>query len=114
MSEPTRYYSSIQEKAVAKLLEGRVTSNSGAGKFTGGDVIVREASLLIECKTSVSDKDSFSIKKAWIAKNKEERFEQRLSNSCLAFNFGPNQQNYFVIDEKLMQFLVEKLKEENQ
>ena len=73
MSKPTRYYSSVQENTVAKLLDGRVTSNSGAGKFAGGDVVVSEASLLVECKTSVSDKDSFSVKKAWLAKNKEEK-----------------------------------------
>lgn len=35
----------------------------------------------------------------------------RLDNSCIAFNFGPDQPNYYVINEKLMKFLVEKLEE---
>lgn len=107
--ESTRYFSGIQENTVANLLDGKPTSNSGAGKFSGGDVINREASLLIECKTVTSDKESISIKKQWIEKNRQEKFEQRLSNSAIAFNFGPNQPNYFIIDSKLMKFLIEQL-----
>lgn len=111
--QSTRYYSNIQENKVAEMFNGQVTSNSGAGKFSGGDVIQREASLLIECKTTTSDKASVSVKKEWIEKNKQEKFTQRLSNSCIAFNFGPNQSNFFIIDEKLMRFLVDKLIEED-
>lgn len=111
--ESTRYYSDIQEKSVCKLLGATQVSNSGAGHFRKGDVVHRGASLLIECKTVVSDKESISIKKEWIEKNKEERFTQRLSDGCIAVNFGPNQPNYFIIDEKLMKFLTEKLGEEN-
>lgn len=111
--ESTRYYSDIQEKYICALLEAKQTSNSGAGLFRKGDCIQRDASLLIECKTVLSEKDSVSIKKEWITKNKEESFSQRLSNSCIAFNFGPGQPNYFVIDETLMRFLTEKLKEDN-
>jgi hypothetical protein len=109
----TREFSDIHEKSVCKLLGAQQVSNSGAGAFRKGDVVHRNASVLIECKTVVTDKKSVSIKKEWIDKNKEERFTQRLSNSSIAFNFGPNQPNYFVIDEKLMKFLVEKLEEEN-
>lgn len=109
----TRHYSSNQEKAVASLLGGYQISNSGAGKFKKGDVQVQKASLLVECKTCTSKKESFSIKEDWIKKNKEEAFENRLDNSCIAFNFGPDEPNYFVINESLMRFLVEKLEEEN-
>jgi hypothetical protein len=108
----TRYYSDIQEKSVCKLLGSQQTSNSGAGHFRKGDCVHRNASLLIECKTVVTDKESVSIKKEWFKKNKEEAFTQRLSNGTVAFNFGPNQPNYFIIDEKMMKFLVEKLEEE--
>lgn len=109
----TRDFSSKQESKIAKLLGGQVNPNSGAGKWRKGDVQVPEASLLIECKTCMSDKSSFSIKSDWIAKNKEEAYSNRLYNSCIAFNFGPDKSNYFVIDEKLMSFLVEKLIEDN-
>ena len=61
----------------------------------------------------MTDKDSVSIRKDWILKNKEESFENRLDNSCIAFNFGPGQDSYFVIDQKLMKFLTDKLIEEN-
>ena len=30
-----------------------------------------------------------------------------------SFSFGPESKNYFIIDEKLASFLVEKLEEEN-
>jgi hypothetical protein len=109
----TRYFSDIQEKSVCRLLNAVQQSNSGAGKFSKGDCVQKEASMLIECKTVVSDKSSVSIKKEWIDKNREEKFSRRLSNSCIAFNFGPNQSNYFIIDEKLMRFLVDKLIEED-
>ena len=109
----TRYYSNIQEKSVCNLLNAEQTPNSGAGRWRKGDAHQEEASLLIECKTSMKEKTSFSIRKDWIIKNKEEAFSQRLNNFCIAFNFGPEQENYFVINEKLMKFLVEKLIEEN-
>ena len=109
----TRDASSAQESHVAHLLNGKINANSGAGKWRKGDVQVPEASLLIECKTCMSPKESFSIKKEWIKKNIDEAHSNRLFNSCIAFNYAPYDKCYFVIDEKLMKFLVEKLIEEN-
>ncbi len=111
--ESTRYFSTIQEEYICKKFNATRQPNSGASLFRKGDCVNYNASLLLECKTTTSDKDSFSIKKDWIEKNKDEAFTQRVFNGCIAFNFGPNQSNYFVIDEKLMKFLVEKLEEEN-
>lgn len=110
--ESTRYFSDTQEKSVCKALGAQQQSNSGAGRWRKGDCVHKDASMLIECKTVMTDKESVSIKKDWIEKNKQEKFTQRLSSSCIAFNFGPNQQNYYIIDEKLMRFLVDKLSEE--
>jgi hypothetical protein len=107
----TREFSNKQEKAVARLLEGQVNPNSGAGKWRKGDVRIPEASMLIECKTCMQDKTSFSVKQEWIEKNKDEAFSCGLCNSAIAFNFGPDKPNYFVINERLMQFLVDNLKE---
>lgn len=109
----TRYYSQSQEIYVAELLNGRINANSGAGKFSKSDISVPEANLSIECKTCMTPKESFSIKKEWIEKNKAEGFSMRLNNQAICFNFGPESKNYFVINERLMQFLCEKLKEEN-
>jgi hypothetical protein len=108
-TESTRYYSQKQETAVAKALGGTICPNSGAGNFNKSDVQVKEASLSIECKTCMKDQTSFSIKKDWIIKHRDEAFAMRLQNHCIAFNFGPGQPNYYVIDENLMKQLVEYL-----
>lgn len=113
-TESTRFFSDAQEKSVCRALGARQMPNSGATAFKKGDVCQEAASLLIECKTPMSDKDSFSIKKDWIEKNKVEAFEMRLDNHCIAFNFGPNQPNYYIIDELTMKFLVEKLIEDRE
>ena len=111
--EATRYASSTQEKRVARKLGGQVSPNSGASLFSGGDITVPDASLLIECKTCMKPAKSFSIKKDWIEKNKEEAFTRRLENHCIAFNFDfEDKKDYYVIDDKLMAFLVECLEKE--
>lgn len=108
----TRTYSEAHENSVCKALNATRQPNSGASKFRKGDVVHKEASMLIECKCVMSEKASVSIKKDWITKNREEKFTQRLSNSCICFNFEPNGENFYVIDQKLMRYLVEKLSEE--
>ncbi len=111
-TESTRFYSDKHEKSVCKALGATQTSNSGAGNFTKGDVIQRDASLLIECKTTMTEKNSVSIKREWIDKNKQEGFAMRLGNQTICFNFGPDTPNYYIINESLMKFLVEQLKEQ--
>lgn len=112
-NKPTKYYSTIQEKAVSKLLGGETNPSSGSSKFDKSDVKVRDANTLIECKTTITNKLSFSVKLAWLEKLKEEGFGQRLTNTALAFNFGPGQPNYFIIDERLMKILVDTLRDDN-
>lgn len=109
----TREFSDIQEKQVCKLIKGYQTINSGSGCFQKGDVFKKEASLLIECKTVTTEKQSISLKYEWIKKLKEEGFSNRLYNNAIAINFKPNGENYFVIDEKLFRYLVDKLEEDN-
>ena len=110
--EATRYFSNRHEQSVCKALGGVQTSNSGAAKFSAGDVIVKDASMLIECKCSMTEKQSISLKKEWFIKNKEEAFATRLTNNCVCVNFGPDTDNIYCINEKLMRFLVEKLSDE--
>ena len=105
---PTRFYSNRQEKAVASAVGGRKVANSGATVFFKGDV--DGGDFLIECKTSCSEKQSFSVKRAWLEKNEEERYEMGKSYSALAFDFGDNGKRYYVIDEKLFVKLMELLK----
>ena len=105
MNRPTRFYSNKQEKAVAKAVNGRQTANSGATSFQKGDVVTDK--VLIECKTCTDEKKSFSIKKEWLMKNKEEAFAMRKPYNALAFNFGPNEPNYYIIDERLFKILLD-------
>lgn len=102
----TRKFSSQQEKYVAKQLKGRLQPNSGATPFKLGDVVCED--WLIECKTCIVPKQSFSIKKDWLHKLEEERFAMRKSNSALAFNFGPNEPIYYVVNEKTFKQLLDK------
>lgn len=108
--ESTRYYSDIHEKSVCKALGARQQSNSGAGLFNKGDVV--SDNILFECKTLMTDKKSFSIKKDWLDKNKKEAFSMKKDNSVLCFSFGPSSDNYYVVDEILMKHLVESLNSE--
>lgn len=108
----TRYYSGRQERKVAKALKGKTVANSGASDFVAGDVTTTD--MLIECKTCVQNKKSFSIKKEWLEKNREEAFEMGKSYSALTFNFGPDTDNYYVIDEKLFKELIKLIEKERE
>lgn len=112
--DSTRFASEIQEKRIAEKLGGKVNSNSGAGKFDKSDVYLNDIDLSIECKTCLTEKSSFSIKKEWIEKHKKEAFQTRAANNVIAFNFlYSDKKDYYVIDDKLMKFLVDKLREDN-
>ena len=108
--KPTRFYSKKQEDAVAKSLDGHRNANSGATDFVKGDVSTSD--FLIECKTKTSHSESISVKKEWITKNAQEALFMGKPYCAVAFSFGPDEPNYFIIDNTLMQYLLEKLREE--
>lgn len=110
MNRPTRFFSKAQENTVAKAVGGKRTANSGATPFSKGDV--RTDKFLIECKTCVTEKKSFAIKKEWIDKNKEEAFAMNKPYSAIVFNFGPDTENHYIINEKLFKRLQALLEEE--
>lgn len=115
MNKPTRHYSSAQEKRVAVLLGGRTQPNSGATPFFKGDVIARD--FVIECKTTTTPKESFSIKEGWLSAVNRERIEMRKGYCALAFSFcpmetgAPSNKNYFVVDEFTFKAMFEALME---
>ena len=110
--KPTRWYSNKQEKATAKKLNGKCTSNSGATDFGGkGDILLD--SILLECKTKTTSSKSISIKKEWFKKNTQEAIFMGKPYSALAFNFGPDEENYYIINEELFEILINKIKEGN-
>lgn len=106
----TRKYSKNQEKAVAEALGGRRTPNSGAGDWQKSDVFTDDGNWAIECKTKMTPSESMSIKKAWLEKNKEEAMFMCKPYCALAFNFGPDEENYYIIDQYLFQDLMEYLR----
>ena len=102
-------YSVSQENDIARLLGGRVQSNSGGTRFGGGDVLTKE--FFIEAKTPTKEQTSFSIKREWIDKMREQAFEQGKYQCALAFRFSPDGNDYFVINSRLMRELVKYLEE---
>ena len=94
----TRKLSNAQEKEVAKIIGGRVQPNSGAGDFKKGDVKHKYA--MVECKTSATTKKSYSVKWDDLMKLKKTRIEMGLPYAALAFNFGPNTENFYVVSER--------------
>ena len=108
----TRYYSSRQEKKVAKAIGGKQTANSGATAFSKGDVRTEDNLFLLECKTHTEFKDSFSIKHSWIEKNREEAFQMGKRYSALVIDWGDHE-NHYLISEHLFLELLEHLREVN-
>lgn len=105
----TRYYSSKQERAVANKFGGSRTLNSGATKFQKGDVLNRRC--LFECKTKVTPSKSMSIQKEWLEKNEKEALFMGKDYSVIAFNFGPNEKNYYILDEYAFEDFMDLLEE---
>lgn len=105
----TRYFSNKQEKKVAKTIGGKQTANSGATKFSKGDVYTDE--WLLECKTKTKDSNSMTIQREWFEKNNEEAFAMGKSYNAVVIDFGDGK-NHYIIDENLFLKLVKYLKED--
>lgn len=105
----TRYYSDIQESRTAKNLGGQVQVSSGSGNFRKGDVFTERC--LIDCKTSMKEVKSVSVKKEWLEKIREQCRGMRKQYPIIAFDFGDGD-NYYIIDEKTMQKFIEFLDNE--
>ena len=101
----TRDYSNKQEKHIAKVTGGRVQSNSGGTKFGGGDVHTDK--FFIEAKTPTKEQTSFTIKKDWIIKMREQAFEQGKQETALAFRFNPDIDNdlYVISQRQFIEYL---------
>ena len=106
----TRYYSSKQEKKVAKAVGGKQTANSGATAFSKGDV--RNDLFLLECKTHTEFRENFTVKHEWIDKNREEAFQMGKRYSAIVLDWGDGEQHY-LIDQRLFLELLEHLREVN-
>lgn len=108
--QSTRYFSSRQEKKVAKAVGGKQVANSGATKFSKGDV--RSENWLYECKTKVKESQSITIHKEWLEKNEEEAFAMGKYYNALVFDFGDNGKRYYVVDEKTFLTMKQAMEED--
>lgn len=105
--KPTRHFSSKQENRVAKEFGGRTTPNSGATRFSKGDVVLENC--LVECKTKTSDSSQITIHKDWLEKLNSESLFMGKEFCALFFNFGPSdEKNYVIIDEETFENLINK------
>lgn len=104
--KPTRHYSRKQEVGVSRKLKGTLTSNSGATFNQKGDVLLDD--FLLECKTQMKHKETFTLHKDWFDKNDKECLFMGKPYSAVVFNFGPDERNYYIIDEDLFEKLVDK------
>lgn len=105
----TRFFSKQQESGVAKMIGGKTVANSGARPYQKGDVTkardltsdnyLAQEDWLFEMKTTMTDKQSFAIKKQWLTTLKEEAFQAGKMNYALCFSFGPKQENYYILTE---------------
>ena len=107
--DSTRYVSNKHEKRTAKALGGNLQISSGSSEFLKGDVVTSEC--LVECKTAMTEKQSFSIKKEWLTKIDEQCFAMGKTYPILAFDFGDGT-NYYVLNEKTMKRFIEFLEQE--
>lgn len=106
MSENLGKNSSVeQENRIAKLFKASPTPQSGGGKWKKGDIL--SADYLIECKTTVEPKLTYSVKKSDIDKARHESREMGKKNFIFAFTMGENFDDYFVVDDKFMRDYLE-------
>ena len=108
MYKTTREASKSQEKRIAKALGARRTANSGATKFDKSDLYIG-SNWSIEAKTSMGPKKSFSIKKEWLIKMKEEQYACNKEHSALCFDFGDEKERYYIIDENTFKELMGRI-----
>ena len=92
---PTRVFSKKQETAIAKATGGQRTPNSGATPWSKGDVLTEQ--FLLEAKTKTTHSESISVKKEWFTKNRQEMVFMGKPYSAVVINFGPGEENYYVI-----------------
>ena len=105
----TRYYSDRHEKRTAKQLGAKVQTSSGSSDFLKGDVFTEDC--FVECKTCVTEKKSFSIKKEWLYKCEEQCMAMGKKYPILAFDFGDGD-NYYVLNSTMMKKFIEFLDSE--
>lgn len=97
MAQSTVKKSDLQTAFVAEKLKMKPTPRSGATLRRKGDA--QDGLSIVECKTYMDERDSFTVKREWLDKVERERREDRKRYAFLVQNFGgkPDEDNYVVI-----------------
>lgn len=103
----TRFVSTRQEKAISKQLGMNRTPNSGATAFVKGDL--EDQRWIVEAKTCMEPKKSFSIKKGWLDTLREEMYASNKDYRALCFDFGDEKDRYYILDEDTFKYIKELL-----
>jgi len=74
-----------------------------------GDLTIGQEWLL-EAKTCMQPKKSFSIKREWLDKLKEEQYATGKDYRALCFDFGDNKDRFYVISEDTFKQFIEVLR----
>lgn len=101
----TRDFSYKQEKNVARILGGVQMSNSGATAFSKGDVVAGD--VIVECKTKMTECQTFGVSKSWLDTIERERIEMGKRVAAVAISFDTGDSSYFIVDAKTMKRMVE-------
>lgn len=64
----------------------------------------------MEAKTCMQPKKSFSIKREWLDKLKEEQYATGKDYRALCFDFGDNKDRFYVISEDTFKQFIEVLR----
>lgn len=103
VNKPTRFFSSAQERRVAKSLDGTNDLQSGGGKWKKNDVELDEWAL--ECKTKVTPSETITVHKDWFADAERNRAESLKSYAAVVLSFGDGK-DYYAVDERTFKFLL--------
>lgn len=79
------------------------TPNSGATAFSKGDL--QDEKWVIEAKTCMQPKKSFSIKKEWLDTLKEEMYASNKDYRALCFDFGDEKDRFYILDESTFSYI---------
>ena len=60
----------------------------------------------------MKEQEQFTIKREWLTKLDQESFAMRKEFNALVFNFGPNTQNYYILNNKNMKKILNILNNE--
>lgn len=86
------------------------TPNSGATPYSKGDL--QDEHWVVEAKTCMEAKKSFSIKKDWLDTLREEMYASNREYRALCFDFGDEKDRYYILDENTFKYAKELLDNE--